>query len=222
MNFKSWLVGLCATLCFGVSNATTFSIVHGKNLDLYYDATAFGSDVTATGDSFYFKNSAANSLFVDGYATVVAHAGVSLYGSWSATYTGNYQVWLAQKVIQLEEYGDGWYYDTKGRLITQHFMPTTLMRTVGEGPGVLRQGTVFGGSGDRSEIEDPIFGRINFHVYMQTVVDDPDYPLFPKYVKVDGYTINFATVSAVPEPETYAMLLAGLALIGAGARRRKR
>ena len=34
----------------------------------------------------------------------------------------------------------------------------------------------------------------------------------------DGYTIN---VAAVPEPETYAMLLAGLGLMGAVARRRK-
>jgi hypothetical protein len=30
-----------------------------------------------------------------------------------------------------------------------------------------------------------------------------------------------ATVAAVPEPETYAMLLAGLGLIGAAVKRRK-
>ncbi len=33
-------------------------------------------------------------------------------------------------------------------------------------------------------------------------------------------TVNF-NVTAVPEPETYAMLLAGLGLVGAIARRRK-
>jgi hypothetical protein len=37
------------------------------------------------------------------------------------------------------------------------------------------------------------------------------------YVFID----NFKSVSAVPEPETYAMLLAGLGLVGAIARRRK-
>jgi hypothetical protein len=33
-------------------------------------------------------------------------------------------------------------------------------------------------------------------------------------------TLNFLAVQAVPEPETYAMLLAGLSLIGFMARRR--
>ena len=41
-------------------------------------------------------------------------------------------------------------------------------------------------------------------------------PTFDAYAKV---TYNY--VSAVPEPETYAMLLAGLGLIGVAARRRK-
>ncbi|MDN5937010.1 MAG: PEP-CTERM sorting domain-containing protein, partial [Nitrosospira sp.] len=37
----------------------------------------------------------------------------------------------------------------------------------------------------------------------------------------EEYTIGLASVSVVPEPETYAMLLAGLGLMGAMARRRK-
>jgi len=36
------------------------------------------------------------------------------------------------------------------------------------------------------------------------------------------WTIGSVTVSAVPEPETYAMMLAGLAMIGAVARRRRK
>ena len=36
-----------------------------------------------------------------------------------------------------------------------------------------------------------------------------------------GFNVGSASVSAVPEPETYAMMLAGLGLIGAIARRRK-
>jgi len=35
------------------------------------------------------------------------------------------------------------------------------------------------------------------------------------------YRLQLSGVSVVPEPETYAMLLAGLGLVGAMARRRK-
>ena len=37
----------------------------------------------------------------------------------------------------------------------------------------------------------------------------------------EGWGLNSATVTAVPEPETYAMFLAGLGLVGAIARRRR-
>ena len=41
----------------------------------------------------------------------------------------------------------------------------------------------------------------------------------PNFFTLDDLTVN--SVSAVPEPETYAMLLAGLGVMGAVARRRK-
>ena len=41
----------------------------------------------------------------------------------------------------------------------------------------------------------------------------------PSFIRLDNVSV---TVSAVPEPETYAMLLAGLALVGVAARRRQR
>lgn len=43
----------------------------------------------------------------------------------------------------------------------------------------------------------------------------------PNYEYYYGATIGVASVAAVPEPGTYAMLLAGLGLVGAIARRRK-
>ncbi|WP_323003004.1 PEP-CTERM sorting domain-containing protein [Denitromonas sp.] len=41
------------------------------------------------------------------------------------------------------------------------------------------------------------------------------------YLAQDGYHLQIAAVPAVPEPETYAMLLAGLGLVGSIARRRR-
>ncbi|MYM93413.1 PEPxxWA-CTERM sorting domain-containing protein [Duganella vulcania] len=41
----------------------------------------------------------------------------------------------------------------------------------------------------------------------------------PSFIRLDNVSV---TVTAVPEPETYAMLLAGLGLVGVAARRRQR
>ncbi|MES2163258.1 MAG: PEP-CTERM sorting domain-containing protein [Pseudomonadota bacterium] len=41
----------------------------------------------------------------------------------------------------------------------------------------------------------------------------------PSFIRLDNVSV---TVSAVPEPETYAMLMAGLGLVGFAARRRQR
>ena len=48
---------------------------------------------------------------------------------------------------------------------------------------------------------------------MNIAVDQPEF--------WHGFNVGSASVSAVPEPETYAMMLAGLGLMGAIARRRK-
>jgi hypothetical protein len=41
-------------------------------------------------------------------------------------------------------------------------------------------------------------------------------------VELNAWAVHPGDVAAVPEPETYAMLLAGLGLLGAGAKRRRR
>jgi len=43
-------------------------------------------------------------------------------------------------------------------------------------------------------------------------------PLFENWY---GFTVGAPVVAAIPEPETYALMLAGLALLGARARRRR-
>jgi len=59
-------------------------------------------------------------------------------------------------------------------------------------------------------------GRLSLDFYF---TPDPSAPLF--FVAFDGLQVT-PSVAAIPEPETYAMLLAGLGLLGFEARRRKR
>jgi hypothetical protein len=46
--------------------------------------------------------------------------------------------------------------------------------------------------------------------------------LLPQGKRDEGWGVGSYEVTAVPEPETYAMLLAGLGLVGAMARRRRK
>jgi hypothetical protein len=61
-----------------------------------------------------------------------------------------------------------------------------------------------------------IFGVGNFH---SIVVDQTLYNTNSGGIAID--LVEFGTISPIPEPETYALMLAGLAVVGAAARRRK-
>jgi len=81
--------------------------------------------------------------------------------------------------------------------------------------GVVR--AVYGRAGSFVANSDVRAADGNFSTYTQLGDTIDDYP--------DGrmsITLSFANVPAVPEPETYAMMLAGLGLIGGVALRRKR
>mgnify|MGYP003342308399 FL=1 len=62
--------------------------------------------------------------------------------------------------------------------------------------------------------EDYVVTNWGFHTW-----NDIGAPAFPNHSV--GYVVEYSNLSAVPEPETYAMMLAGLGLLGFAARRRK-
>jgi hypothetical protein len=66
----------------------------------------------------------------------------------------------------------------------------------------------------------PVFGTVPVGTYV--AFEDIPFPLSDFNYDDESFVFtNVSTVSSVPEPETYAMLLAGLGLLGFAGRRRK-
>jgi hypothetical protein len=103
-------------------------------------------------------------------------------------------------------------------------------RTIQPGWGIFRNDT-YGGQADVGLVKNlqsyvywsgmadgsnPASGAWRFH----TLDGDQDY--YTQSGDFYAWAVRPGDVAAVPEPETYAMLLAGLGLLGAGVKRRRR
>lgn len=89
-----------------------------------------------------------------------------------------------------------------------------------QGTGSVKSPLTQGVSGEAGTLS--ILGTNNASLWVLSSVGDKE----GSYVSLGGYIgspgmTSFATVAAVPEPSTYAMLLTGLGFIGFAARRRK-
>ncbi len=72
-----------------------------------------------------------------------------------------------------------------------------------------------------------LFGTPTGHFGEFSAMIDPIISIDPSFARAGEFTLSFSpdaytAVAAVPEPETYALLLAGLAVVGTVARRRRR
>lgn len=86
--------------------------------------------------------------------------------------------------------------------------------------GVASSGLAIAGSGNNTFTisgADLVAGQS----YSFTISGSRNKNSDPKNVSVVQYGVGYSAVSPVPEPETYALMLAGLGVVGWAARRRK-
>lgn len=223
MNFKSLMAGLCTALTVSLSQAApVYSVVYGQNVDLYYDAAAFGNDVIADGDSFFFKKNGV-PFAVQGSAYVVAHENVALYGEYGASFNGDYEFWYGQYAFAFGESTKGNYYSKNPQDVPKDNSTYSSFREYGDGDDLMRKGSfthLIGGYAEWSNKAE--FYRIDMTITLLGGMDSKGGPPGDYgYLNIDGFSFNFRTASVVPEPTTYAMLLGGLAFLTLRARRRQ-
>jgi PEP-CTERM motif len=198
---KRILLGIFFSALFGMAQAGTLEISNSSNISFKgYD----GQPQTVTGNESHGS-----------WGSLVATSA----GYFSATYLG-----------QESGYTDGFSFGIgNGSLKEIYTIGTTISEFVSAGTlnfmfsdnaglghifsnGQLQQNTlgfaIMDGQTNRYGKFDYILG------FNDSYAGDADYDDF-----VVG--VNFVSVAPVPEPQTYAMLLAGLGLLGLSARRRK-
>lgn len=92
-----------------------------------------------------------------------------------------------------------------------------------QGAGLDGAYLAFGGRVDFAEYVGARSGEATFDAYRASLTDATQWIVRESTIEANTvpYLGSFAVTAPVPEPETYAMMLAGLAMVGSVARRRR-
>lgn len=242
MSFKSWVIAaLGATLAIAAqATANTNTTLYGTNFgNTGSYSTTFLNGVTANFAANVGSNAAKFSYKAGqgGYQGV----GVSpLQGSERTpgeidigeTITGSFSAGIKITSFSLgllfdgPEYSDvnevakiKAYYDGSWHSFTLTATGTTMALWSGNKGTVTNLSAASNGLGGAWTVSNPFGNKLVSSIVFTAVGGNPAHGC-QNCTNQSDYTL--ISISAVPEPETYALLLAGLAMVGVAARRRQR
>jgi hypothetical protein len=228
----------------GSARAANYVGIDGVNVQFFYDADYWGANsakVKGNSISFGVPNDYAASAKVDASSQdgqswadfahnnelgliVVVKDGYQLQGSVGVKLSGDFQ--LAANGGQFAAVMNG--YLSKGVYSNDAFVPFFTYSPYALSVGDLSNGTVNSGTLSASVISadefptasNPTMSAMGVGVYLGGYAFQTGLGMTAIAIPDVTYDFTVKAVTAVPEPETYAMMLVGLSLVGGVARRR--
>jgi PEP-CTERM motif len=204
MIFKKTVLAVLATVAMGsgAANAATGSLT-----GLVSDPLTSNGFFTATFQSWVADSAATLDFVINGYNSLDGHNPYedrfTLTINGAQSFSGSFNLG-----------GGGWSDTTLGT--------GTAVTLNDQGLDPVKSASMNGGTTTVSGLEFNLLQGVNTFLFAYDTVGPDQHP--NQLTQYESWNIGSATVSsvsAVPEPETYAMMLAGLGLMGTIARRRK-
>ena len=209
---KKSLLALSLLIACGAANAAPASVVNGFDLSTFnFDVTSYSvgtggglnGNSTASGTSNGISWSISPTNIYSGYTTITgSYDFAALPNNTDRLHTStDFTITFAQPVKTL--------------IVALSNDNLTDSINFGISPSFI-QGATFNSTSKQITLNNAAGGLAWF-----TDVNTLTFKNTNNNGITDGYDIAFHAIAAVPEPETYAMLLAGLGLMGTIARRRR-
>jgi prepilin-type processing-associated H-X9-DG protein len=245
MYLRKTALAVAACLMVATAQAQTYTKITGANVDFYFDVDEFSDQhVAVSGNSFVIsstRTTVINDYTASGSFIVVPHAGylVSSFAQGTVSSVMTYQLGSngdsvfadytvsSRASVDAGSFSNGAF--TASQTNAAAYMDGSHAQRSKPFGGNGNPGTLAVGSNAMADVRTPAPSNYAYN-------NHPGYHANALYVDGDailggsGFLVNplklaFAfdtvAVSAVPEADTYAMLAAGLGLLGLVARRRK-